>query len=265
MLLKNGANAAAVNPKNWRTAIMLAAEGGHCEVTKLLLSLHEITVHDFGDLGGVSLPEAASESRSAAHPSVLRETGSRMLCNPSARDSEGKTAMLIAAERGHDAIVKLLLKKHVSHTETDLRGNTILHLLARTGNAKLCKAVVDIEVRAYRANQSERRWSKYLKVPNRRRFLLAKNHEGKTAMEVASAYKHSDVDSILRKGAAVYAEYRDTVAVKAERIVDEEEELADRLDYDFAVIPPRTLALGYSPQGYYSMVSDSRDEELGEI
>ena len=187
------------------------------------------------------------------------------MCNPSVRDSDGKSAVLLAAERGHDEVVRLLLRSQVSHTDFDNRGNGLLHIFARSGNIALCKAVVDIEVRAYRANQSERRWARYLKVPQRRRYLIARNHEGKTAGDIAAELKHREMEALLRKAAVIYAEHAGQEPVRAERIADEEEDLADRLDYDFAVMVPKALSRGYSPQGYYSMVSDSHDdEEYGE-
>ena len=39
---------------------MLAAEGGHLEVTRLLLSIQEINIHDFGNLSSVTFHETAS-------------------------------------------------------------------------------------------------------------------------------------------------------------------------------------------------------------
>lgn len=58
-LLRSGANAGAVNTKNWRTAIMLAAEGGHLEVIRLLLSIQEINLQDFGNLNSMAFQETA--------------------------------------------------------------------------------------------------------------------------------------------------------------------------------------------------------------
>ena len=186
------------------------------------------------------------------------------MCNPSARDGDGKSAIILAAERGHDAIVKLLLRSQVSHTDFDNSGNGLLHLFAKTGNLSLCKTIVDMEVRAYRANQRERRWGKYLKVPQRRRYLLVRNSEGKSALDVAAEHKHTEIEAVLKKAAAMYAEHAGNEPVRAERLVDEEEDLADRLDYDFAVMVPRVLSRGFSPQGYYSMVNDGHDDEQGE-
>jgi ankyrin repeat protein len=229
---------------------MLGAENGHYDVVKLLYSVVEFS------------PLEAAMGRS----------GVKRLCDPSARDLQGKTAILLAAEKGLNKIVSLLLSLKVSYLDTDHSGDTLLHVLARVGNLDIARVVVGLEVVAFSNNAAARRRGKLSEYPQRKRYLVLKNAERYTPADLARQSKHLDLERFLLKAAGdLYGtEFAKSSGANTFDTDENQKEYdaADSLDYDFAIVVPKLLAQGFSPQGYYSMipkvVDDGSDSDASE-
>ncbi|RFU26254.1 hypothetical protein B7463_g10090, partial [Scytalidium lignicola] len=102
LLLENGANSEAVNPRG-QTALHLAAEKGHKSVTQMLL-----------------------------HKGA----------NYNARGADGCTALHFAALGGHDAVVRLLLEKPIDIDAKNIHGHTALHSAAEQGHTEVTRLLL---------------------------------------------------------------------------------------------------------------------------
>jgi ankyrin repeat protein len=172
---------------------------------------------------------------------------------------QGKTAIQLAVEKGNQDMVMLLMSRRVSALESDDRGNTLLHVVARTGHEGICRLLVDREVRLYQQNVEHRRRTRYLEVPERRRHMISKDVLGRMPMEVARQSKQHVVEVILREGLKAYEEERMMVVENnREEGSRGDGEVDDVLDYSFAILPPQSRV---SVQGYYSMVKAPEEDE----
>ena len=58
------------------------------------------------------------------------------------KDNEGNTDLMLAAKKGHYAVVKYLLEKGASEKEKDNEGNTALMLAAKNGHIDVVKVLL---------------------------------------------------------------------------------------------------------------------------
>ena len=59
-------------------------------------------------------------------------------------DSEGRTALMWAAERGHYDVAKAMIEHKVDVQAQDAHGATALHLAAYAGHAALCQLLIQV-------------------------------------------------------------------------------------------------------------------------
>ena len=153
LLLNNGAGVNATD-KRGETALMTAAESGQLKTAHLLLDRGaQLSVRD-GE-GRTALEHAARKnhrrvvdflmSRGAktnlAAAAMVGDTAQvqRFLkegADVNAKDDQGKTALILAVERGHLEVVKLLLENHADVNVT-ASGETALDIAKREGSNEM--------------------------------------------------------------------------------------------------------------------------------
>ena len=72
---------------------------------------------------------STAASRSYSSPWLLQHSSTRL--NPDLQDNDGGTALMGAAEQGHEACVKALLRAKANPELLDKNGRTSLHWAAR--------------------------------------------------------------------------------------------------------------------------------------
>ena len=135
-----------IGDKDGRTPLMLAAYAGHTAVVKLLFKTGDIANFRSRGKHGKSLMLAAS----AGHEDVVK-----LLQNPANindQDDDGHTSLSLAAENGHEAVVKLLLENSAKFTDRDELQRTPLSLAAMNGH----EAVVMLLLLEYPDNVNDR-------------------------------------------------------------------------------------------------------------
>jgi ankyrin repeat protein len=121
----------AAAPDDQWTALMYAAAAGHTEVVRLLLAPAP------GPAPGLGDPPGACISRSAV---------SLMRCAPCARSREGRTALMLAAERGHAAAAEALVLAGLPlRSLSAVEGDTALHVAAAAGRAGVAELILCAE------------------------------------------------------------------------------------------------------------------------
>ncbi|CAG2222426.1 ARMS [Mytilus edulis] len=119
------------------TALMLAARGGHVEVSRLLL---ENKCNK--DITNVSGWTALMMAAIWGHVEV-----SRLLlenrCNKDITDDDGWTALMWAARGGHVEVSRLLLENRCNKDITNRDGRTALHLAAECGHLQTTRYLVE--------------------------------------------------------------------------------------------------------------------------
>ncbi|XP_071142145.1 uncharacterized protein [Mytilus edulis] len=119
-----------------RTALMLAASGGHLEICRLLIDrgckIDITTVH-----GETALMMAAS-----GHLEICRLLIDRG-CKINITDRYGQTALMEAAMLGHLEICRLLIDRGCKIDITDSDGETALHWAARYGYLQTTQCLVE--------------------------------------------------------------------------------------------------------------------------
>ncbi|MEW6350864.1 MAG: ankyrin repeat domain-containing protein [Thermodesulfobacteriota bacterium] len=118
------------------TALMYAAEGGHTEVTKLLLEKGAIDVP--GGRGGNALLCAAQKGHRAI-ARLLLDSGP----DPVYEVMEEREALVRAAENGHAEVVKLLMDRGIAGDLPDDEGRTPLMYAARKGFLETARVLVE--------------------------------------------------------------------------------------------------------------------------
>ena len=123
LLLGKGASDGAANEDS-DTALILAAQYGHEAVAALLL-----------DKGAVV--DAATKDGATAR------RGSRISTTACPGGEYGWTALMWAAQEGHEAVVKLLLDKGAAVDKALKDGHTALIIAAQKGHAAVAKVLLD--------------------------------------------------------------------------------------------------------------------------
>jgi len=140
------------NPStNWGnfTAMMAAARAGHTKVLKHLLERTRSDLEAFdADFQRTSLMWAAVENQVEAIE-LLRD------CNHYARDSTGKTALILASETGHEEATKLLEWRSDVNAQDSL-GATALINAAKEGHTKIVSALCEFNANVEVADKMKR-------------------------------------------------------------------------------------------------------------
>lgn len=129
----------ALTPQSW-TAAHLAAREGHTKILKTLLTAPGIELTIKNREGRTPLHIAVIHNRKWA-VRLLLERQARLL---SLRDKYDRTAFIMAAERGHIEVLKILKDYGQDMNEVTLKqGWTALHLAAENGNDIAVKWLVE--------------------------------------------------------------------------------------------------------------------------
>ncbi|KAH0558926.1 hypothetical protein GP486_004447 [Trichoglossum hirsutum] len=163
VLLENGADVNASNT-DALTALQLAAESGHETVVQLLIRK------------GASIE---------AHPRTTRDNSSDIfVLSSSTTDRNGKRALHLAAENGHEAIALLLIEGGADLNSGDYGGRTAVHLAAENGHGRVA-----------------------LLLTQKGADPKAGDSSGKTALHLASENGHASlIQLLLQTGVNIDAE-----------------------------------------------------------
>ena len=183
--------AADVNKKNHegKTALMIAVEKENLDCIKLLIEKIKKFMQLF-------------RTQSIKNDSVARaQQELNTVANPNIQDNNGKTALMIAVEKGNLKIVKELMGFSILQkmfnlsidAKVDIQDNsgwTALMMAVKQGRKDIAKLLLD---RKY--------W-----ILSKKKKTDIKNKEGQTALMIAVSKGYSDlVDLLIKKGANVNA------------------------------------------------------------
>ena len=152
------------------TALMFAAEGGHCNIVQMLLVMPGIEVNVKNDKRYTALALAVEMGHGEialqmlSFPEVESEGFTELMCaavggdllltrhylslsveNVNARSDEGYTALILAAKRGHSAVVSLLLSvRGIAANIADSFEYTALMYAALEGYDCVVKHLVEV-------------------------------------------------------------------------------------------------------------------------
>ncbi|KAJ5472647.1 hypothetical protein N7530_006648 [Penicillium desertorum] len=126
---------------HWKkqTPLFFAAENGHEEIVELLVGCERVGL-EIGDMHGNTPLGVAAEN---GHEGVVRRllTGPRQ-ADPNARDENGQAPLFGAAYFGHTGVVKLLLEaRGIDPQLCDTDGNTALQVAAENGNQEVVEVL----------------------------------------------------------------------------------------------------------------------------
>lgn len=153
------------------TVLMGAAELGRAEVVRALLNAGALVTAKNSATGDTPLTIAASRGYDAV-VKLLLQAGA----DPREKDKAGETALMKAARMGHMPTVQAFIDAHAFLDDADKSGNTALMVTARKGHA----AVVDALIKAG-ANAE------------------LKNTTGETALDGARRLKRDGIIALLEK------------------------------------------------------------------
>ncbi|HEX3356699.1 MAG TPA: ankyrin repeat domain-containing protein, partial [Tepidisphaeraceae bacterium] len=126
MLINRGAD---VNSDDASTPLFDAAEAGHDDIVKLLLSKDAKV--DYRVAGNTPLLRAASED----HPNCV-ETLLAAGADINAADNDGNTSLHYSANMGYDAVVSILLAHHANINYKNKNNQTPLQFLIACRNPR---------------------------------------------------------------------------------------------------------------------------------
>ncbi|KAH0537544.1 hypothetical protein FGG08_005679 [Glutinoglossum americanum] len=141
LLLSRGDVAADSKDEDGRTPLSWAAEGGHQEVVKLLLARDDVAADSKDKYPGRTPLSWAAER---GHEEVVKLLLGRGDVTVDSKDWYGRTPLLLAAAEGHEGLVKLLLVRDdvAADSKTDY-GQTPLLRAAGRGHAGVVKLLLD--------------------------------------------------------------------------------------------------------------------------
>lgn len=123
---------------NGQTALSLAAQGGHLETSRFLLTVEQGNMFDNKKRTPLSW---AAANGSFDVVKLLANSHA----NPELADNNGRTALSQAAERGHTKIVRFLLgKDNVNPSSEDKKGQTPMYYAARNHHEGVVKLLVSL-------------------------------------------------------------------------------------------------------------------------
>lgn len=135
-----------------RTALMLAAAGGHLSVLHMLLNHHARLNEADRHHGWTALHWAAREQ----HPAVVRALVAAG-AHVNTVDHQGRTALLLAAEQVHSKdtqIAHTLIAAGANPKRPDTLGDTPILLAAQRGNLLLARYLIALDVDVDSRNQA---------------------------------------------------------------------------------------------------------------
>lgn len=114
-----------------KTAMVYVAGGGHAAIVKRLLAAKQDVNERYGNdltalMWAAGYVDGVADAAGEATVATLLDAGAQV----NAEDNRGRTALMIAAERGHADIVKLLLARGADPKHTDRQGKTARDLAA---------------------------------------------------------------------------------------------------------------------------------------
>ncbi|KAH6905489.1 hypothetical protein BKA70DRAFT_1293295 [Coprinopsis sp. MPI-PUGE-AT-0042] len=122
-----------------RTALFLAAKGGHTGVVEMLLQVPRIQVEQADQQGRTPLIIAASQGHYGVVTKLLQ--GSEL--NINGKDRDGRTALIHAAAAGHLEVLKILLQRsEVDVNMIDGRGDDAVSSAVKGGHLELVKLLL---------------------------------------------------------------------------------------------------------------------------
>ena len=200
LLLEQGADVDAART-NGRTALMLAAQGGHEAVAKVLLQ-HGADVAAASPFGFTALMFAAHHEAVAQ---LLLQHGADV----AAARNDGGTALMSAARGGDEAVVQLLLQHGADVAAADNDGWTALMLAALGGHEAVAQLLLQhgADVKAARddgatalmlAAENGHEAVAQLLLQHGANVKAAANN-GATALRIARANRHEAVARLLRE------------------------------------------------------------------
>jgi ankyrin repeat protein len=174
-LLHHNANTAAKDSMYSRSAMMWAAEQGHCEVVDAL---------------------------------TQKNTDVNM------RDKQGYTALLIAAKNRRWDVAKLLSQRNADVTICEWTCNNVLHLAAQSGHTEFVAYLLDTKWMDIECRNSKNQTPLWLAAQSGRLQVIelllkhkanlhVKDNDGHTPLDAATDCGHSEVADLLHKQATV--------------------------------------------------------------
>jgi len=122
------------------TALLFAAQNGHLEIVKTLLTAKNINVNFVSNDGSASALFYAAEN---GHLEIIKELLAAKNINVNLAMKNGATALFIAAVKGHTEIVKsLLAAKNINVNLAMKNGATALFIAAEIGHLDIVKALL---------------------------------------------------------------------------------------------------------------------------
>ncbi len=125
-----------------KTPIMRAAENGHWEIYRHL-SNKECNIKTVDDLGNTILHMACIGGNLKIVKSILTERWNKVDIN--AKESDGKTAVMLAVEKGYIRIVDFLVKQKCDYKVSDNEGRNLLHAACIGGQLSEVKQVLELK------------------------------------------------------------------------------------------------------------------------
>ncbi|KAI4332457.1 hypothetical protein L6164_017365 [Bauhinia variegata] len=120
----------------------IAASNGHQEIVQVLLDYDPRLIKTVDQSNATPLISAATKG----HTNVVAQL---LSCDPSLLElsrSNGKNALHLAARQGHVDVVKILLKKDPQLARrTDKKGQTALHMAVKGTNCEVVKWILDAD------------------------------------------------------------------------------------------------------------------------
>jgi ankyrin repeat protein len=144
-LVSLGASPTLPDPTTGKTPLFIAAENGHVETVKTLVSLGASLIQP-GPMGKTPLYIAAENGHAEVIKvlvELLVKLGMKQRINAVNFAWEGKTPLWIAAQNGHVEAVRTLLSSGANFILPDSRGITPLGIAAQNGHAKVVELLAD--------------------------------------------------------------------------------------------------------------------------
>ncbi|PAA54089.1 hypothetical protein BOX15_Mlig025367g1 [Macrostomum lignano] len=131
---------------NGQTPLHLAAEHDRSHVVKMFLRKKDIVT--LASAKGMTCAHIAASKGSISVINELLRSNRNLLCTGKIK-TNGCTALHLAAQEGHERVVKLLVEAGASPSDENIDGMTPLHLAAQNGHSKVLQALkekVDLRI-----------------------------------------------------------------------------------------------------------------------